>query len=288
MFTPSRRWPLLVSLLVVLSLGLAACGDDDDETTESGSGATTTEAPAQQAAFTAYCEKSLQIETVPDPDIDFESASEAEIQEGLKKYASESFVPLAKEVQAVTPEEIKADVAVLVAAVEKVAQTGDFSPFEEDPAVLAAEDRVHEFDLKNCGWGKQDVMAVDYGFTGVTPDVKAGAVSFELKNGGKEMHELTLLKKKAGVTESFDDIVKLSEEEGMKKVDFAGSLEPIKPGEDGYVVTKLEKGEYLAVCFLPQGFTPDFFAKVQAGEAQPPEDAPPHAALGMRAAFTVA
>jgi len=283
MANQKRHWPLLVSLLA-LSLALAACGDDK-KTTETGSGAATT--TTASASTAKYCKLALELDTDQGPDIDFQSLSPEQRKDEAKKYASSFFKPKAHEIQPLAPPEIKSDIDILVATVDKVAETGDFSLFDSDPATKAADKKVHAYEETACGYAVQKVTGAEYAFTGINATAKPGPTSFNFTNGGKEMHEMMILKKKDGVTESFDDIVKLSEEEGKKKVDRVGSIDPQKPGDTNYAVVKLEKGEYLVACFLPKGSTPELFAKVDSGEAQPP-DGPPHAALGMRVAITVA
>ena len=56
-----------------------ACGDDDDH-----SAGDTSE----------HCEASLALETVPEPDIDFETATPEEIIAATKSFATETFIPL--------------------------------------------------------------------------------------------------------------------------------------------------------------------------------------------------
>lgn len=276
-----RVGPLMCALLAI-SIVAAACGDD--KKTEAGAGSTATTAASSGTG--QYCEKTLKIETVS-PNIDFESLTPEQITEETKKFTKTDLQPLAHEIQAVTPAVIKTDIDLLVATVDKIAETGDFSLFSTDPAVEAASKSTHAYDLGACGWAKQDVTTVDYAFNGITTSAAAGPVSFDLKNAGKEMHEMVILKKKAGVTESFDEIVKLDKEEGQKKVDRVGSLDPTKPGDDDYVVVNLEKGDYLVACFLPVGATPELFAKAEAGDAELPKG-PPHVSKGMKATFTVA
>lgn len=284
MLTSLRRWPLLAVLLALLTLSLGACGDDDEDTeTGAGAGDTTTSVDDDRNV-TEYCDKILEIETF-EPDIDFESLSPEQLQAAVKKAAAEDFKPLVEETRKVVPLEIKADFEVLAAGVDKVAETGDFEALEDDPAFKAAETRAHLFDRENCGWARQNVTGVDYAFNGLSPNVKAGPVSFDLKNDGKEVHELVVVKKKAGVTESFDALIAMSEEEAQEKVDVLGGVEPVPPGESDYVVAELEKGEYLVACFLPVGATPEVLARAEASGERPQGE--PHALKGMRNIVTV-
>jgi hypothetical protein len=150
-----------------------------------------------------------------------------------------------------------------------------------------------------------EVTAQDYHFEGLPTSVPAGS-SLTLTNAGAELHEIILVRKNDGVTESFDQLLALPEEEAFQKVTTAGVLFAA-PGQSASMgidatgapapmesITLVDEGEYLAICFIPQGTTemPDFSA-----EAQPSSDAvaasaapqgPPHFLLGMRQEFTVA
>jgi hypothetical protein len=276
--TPYRRALALFALAVLAPLGLAACGDDDDDAaTDTTAAVTDTTGDSASGDVEEYCEATLAIETVEEPDIDFESLTPEQQAEEAKKFAKESLRPLADRIREAAPEEVADDIAVLHAAVVEIEETGNFEAFET-PENEAASDRAHAFDLENCGWTEQAVTMVDYDFEGVPASLEAGAVSFEATNSGNEVHEMILLKKNAGVTESFEDLLALPEEEAMTKVTFvAAGFAP--PGEDDYTVTELEAGEYGMACFIPLGTVSEDAAEEAEG--------PPHFTQGMFAEFTV-
>lgn len=263
-----RRWPVLVVVAFALATSLAACGDDDDdEAADDGEAA---------ASVDEYCDATFAIETAPEPDIDFESATEEEQTEAAKQYADETLGPLVDDVEQSVPAEIEDDITTLAGAVREIAETGDFNIFEEDEDVQAAEARVHAFDLENCGWGTVAATAVEYQFQGLPPTVPTGRVSFDLTNSGQEMHELIVLRKNDGVTMSFDEILGLPEEQARTNVtDVVSAFAP--PGGTDYSVGELTAGQYLAVCFVPVGTTPD----------NEEAEGPPHFTQGMRSEFTV-
>jgi hypothetical protein len=284
MARPSRG-KVALSGAVALLLLAAACGDSTDDETATPASTTATTAAGQVSEVGEYCDKTLEIETAPEPEIDFETATPEEIAEASKQAASEVYLPLAQEIQAVAPEEIADDVDILVAAVEELTETGDFEATFESPEVEAAEERTHDFDLANCGWGQADVTALEYEFQGVAASYDAGPVSFELANEGGELHELTILRKNDGVTESIEEILGGPEEEAMEKVtDVAGTF--AEPGEDAYVVADLEAGDYVAVCFIPVGLTPEVAGAAEEG-GEEPDLGPPHFTQGMQTEFTV-
>lgn len=284
-----KSWRLLATLLLALALVAAACGGDDggdDESSGTTAGDTTTTAgddgedgdaggEGAEADVDAYCDAVLQIETLAEPDVDFEAMSQEEAAVAAREFASENLQPLAQQAQEVVPEEIADDIQVLVDAVDEISETGDFSVFET-PEVQEASDRAHAFDLENCGWSQVDVTAVDYAFEGLD-DVEAGPASFEFTNSSEsEMHELVLLRKNEGTTESAEELLQLPEEEAMSKVTFTG-VTFADPGEDDYFVADLEAGDYMAVCFIPVG----------ASEENEEGTGPPHFTQGMIHEFTV-
>lgn len=289
--TTTRRRIAAVLLCGMLAAGLAACGDDDDDDDVAADDTTETTAADEsgdegdgEGDLAAYCENVLEVETAGEPDIDFETAAPEQIAEAAKAFAQEKMVDPAHAAGEAAPAEIREDVALLVAAVDELAETGDFeAAFDEE--VEAASERVHTFDLANCEWGQTEVNAIDYGYEGIPSTLEAGPTSFDLTNGGEEMHELILLRKKDDTTETFDELLALPQEEAQAKVDVLGSIFAA-PGEEGeYSVVDLEAGEYLAICFIPQGFTPEVAEAAESGGEVP--EGPPHFTLGMKVPFTV-
>lgn len=252
-----RRW---VAVGMATVIGMAGCGGDSKLAVGE---------PTSEAA--EYCAKSLAIETAPEPDIDFETATPEQLQAGVKAYAAQ-LLPLAEEALAVSPAEVKADIQTLVGATRSVSQTGDFSVFENDAAVTAAGDRAHAYDLENCGWGKAEVVGEDYEYEGLPDESEAGPVSFDLSNEGKEPHEMVIFRIKDGVEESFDELLALPEEQSQSKIEFAGVVEPVDPGGKDYSVANLTEGRYGVVCFIPIG----------GGE-----EGPPHFTQGMKGEIEV-
>lgn len=247
--------------LLALSSGLTACGDDDEN---------------DEAALATYCEKTFEIETVGEPDIDFENASPEEISTGVKAYANDTLLPIADEIKANAPDEVSDDINVLYSAVETVAETGDFEGAFENPEVEGASDRVHEHGLDACDWNRVDVTAKEYAFEGIDDELEAGATSFEFTNEGKEAHEMLVLRKNDDTTESFKELLDLPQEEAEKKTTFVAHTFGL-PGDDEYAVADLKAGEYITLCFVPVGTTSE----------EDEGDGPPHVTRGMQREFTV-
>lgn len=126
------------------------------------------------------------------------------------------------------------------------------------------------------------VVATDHAFGGLPTSVPAGT-ALALDNQGAEVHELLVARKKAGVTESWDELLALPDAEATEKVDIFGPIfaEPGAVAEGTIVLD--EEGEYIALCFVPQGMT-----AIPSGPPAPDASfGPPHVMLGMRQEFTV-
>src|SRR4029079_5055547 len=110
----SRTHRFLAVGIAFLSRGslLAACGDDDDDTASDAGDSTTTEVASDD--LETYCEKVFAIETVGEPDVDFETATPEEQTAAIKKFAAEELQGLAAEIQAVAPDEVKDAIDVQV------------------------------------------------------------------------------------------------------------------------------------------------------------------------------
>jgi hypothetical protein len=238
------RWSVAVAVTAVLAGGLAACGGDD--------------AAASEEACDAYIgvTKAFNAEE-PDPD---------------------AIRGLLDDVEAEAPEDIEDPLQVMVDTGREVLETQDFEAFQTDE-FMTAQGEVDPFFFENCDADqKAEVTAVDYEFQDAPDEVDAGEVAFLFENGGEEVHEMVLLRKKDGTTESFDEILALPEEEGQQLVEPTFVAFGFPDAKTASWVD-LDAGEYSMVCFIPEGSTLD------AGEEG--GDGPPHFTLGMRQDFVV-
>jgi uncharacterized cupredoxin-like copper-binding protein len=273
-----RRYSTFLSLSIVLTLLLAACGGSKDE---ESSATTQAEAPTTTAQdVSAACADDLAIEQGFDKvfsDLEFPEEGKppstefkAKLKQGYDQYLAKPF----ESVLTHPPAEVKVDLEKAIGMFRDGVATGDLSAFDK-PEFEAVGDHIDTFFYENCEGTKTAVTAVDYGYQGLPTQLKAGVNRFKLTNSGTEHHEMAILTRKAGVTDSFDKILSLPEEQGKAKADSVTSADS-NPGKSGYTAVDLKPGSYIVVCFVPKGSTGD-----------KPGDGPPHFTLGMKQEITV-
>lgn len=120
-----------------------------------------------------------------------------------------------------------------------------------------------------------DLEAFEYGFRGVPEAVQAGPAVVTLRNPGVEHHEAVLWRRNAGVSQSFDELLAMPEEQRLPLITFR-SAGHSPPGETDVQEVPLEPGDYLLACFFPVGSVGN---EIGTG--------PPHWQEGMRAELTV-
>ncbi len=260
----------LLGVLAVTTLVGVACGDDDDATpattvaaatatTVGGAAPATTGAGAADFDKTAFCDAFMETNmagaAAGDPDAD-------------PVVAATALLEPAKRAQAVAPPELADELAKAVGLLEQAVATKDGSLIEQaDPQAS------NEWASANCGWTKVAVTAEDYHFTGVPDTLEAGDYEFDMTNTGKEFHVLVIVKRKDGVTDTFEQL--LSDPSGESKVEtLLGVAGP--PGVPASGAVHLEPGEYLVLCPIPIGTTGDTEGS-----------GPPHFTAGMQQPLTV-
>jgi len=116
------------------------------------------------------------------------------------------------------------------------------------------------------------VTTADFNFLGDVSSLPAKKTTLEVKNGGPQPHELTVIKLNNGIT--VDQIKQLLNSDtpppGPPPIDDAGGLGALQANQTGYVDLDLKAGQYAFVCFVPDAAT-----------------GKPHAALGMIKAIEV-
>lgn len=267
---------------MVLALILAGCGGGSGtgaSTTvgDTGPGAPSNVAMPNPAACTAdvaiNAGFSRLFRELPDgpPSGPATPEIKAQIKAGYDEYLAK---PLA-DFKANVPPPIAATTNDALSEVRRFAQTGDASILESEdliPKVMT----INRYLFDYCPGEKSLVTATDYDFGGLSPQLKAGVNRFSLTNTGTEKHNLGILVKKPGVTQSFDAILALPQEQAMSKADVIAFVESPTRQSD-YTSVDLPAGSYAVVCFVPKG---------SVGDTE--GDGPPHFTLGMKKELTVA
>ena len=280
----NRARVALVLAAAAFTFGAAACGDDDDEgaaTTAGGATETTagaaTETTAGATDASGATDGEASVEAFCQAELEAEAAAQSE-DPSTAEPAFEAFV-------AAAPDDIRDATEALVAA----AQAGD----TEGPEFSEPYGEVVQYMKDNCGYTELDVTAADYSFTGVPSEVDAGGVIVTMENTGTELHEIVLWRINDDTTESAEELLAIEDdEELLTKVTPSGAAFAF-PGDTAFGTGDLEPGNYLAVCQIPEGLTPDVAEQFPGPEATAapgstlPELGPPHHTLGMVAEFTV-
>ncbi|WP_291770368.1 hypothetical protein, partial [Castellaniella sp.] len=121
------------------------------------------------------------------------------------------------------------------------------------------------------------VDLVDFSFTNLPRQVKAGKHVWKVVDTGKQLHEIILNRIAPGM--SFAQIEKIltaappdstSPHAGPPPFVGMAGIAPLNPGETNWAVLDLKPGDYFAICFVPD---------IKTGK--------PHFELGMIMPFTV-
>jgi hypothetical protein len=177
-----------------------------------------------------------------------------------------------------------ADVAEAVGtALDLFEELGDSAL--EDSTFTGALAEVEGFVVDDCGYEQVDVTMQDYAFSGMPAEVEKGKVAVSLTNEGTELHEFAVFRLKGDAT--LDDILALpadaSEEDQSELVTPVRGAGFAFPGGSDTAFFNLKKtGDYVALCFIPVGTTPDTIQGEGEGGT-----GPPHFMEGMAAEFEV-
>lgn len=117
--------------------------------------------------------------------------------------------------------------------------------------------------------GRLTLTAHDFGFTG--PDrFPAGLTTVEVVNQGHDLHHVQLVRLAPGKTAAdFNAAMKADPSHPPTWANFVGGPNAVAPGDRATAIIRLEAGQYLALCLIPDN----------AGV--------PHVALGMEKSLTV-
>jgi hypothetical protein len=150
----------------------------------------------------------------------------------------------------------------------------------------------------NCGFGSLDITAHEYAYEGVPAEVAAGPTVLTLTNNGQEYHEMVVFRRNEGADQPVEDILAMPDDQIGELLTPVGAAQAA-PGTDGYAVLDLTPGDYIGLCFLPVGATPEMMEQMTEGSApgEPMSSEPmgsdgagapeQHYQKGMIAEFTV-
>jgi hypothetical protein len=248
--SPFTRRLALAGLALTVALTAAACGDDDgdDAASETRDSVLASDAGLPAEACDAYAAFSAAMVGDPAAMADAGSQLTAALPDTLADQG---------------------------AAIEQALATGDEAALGS-PEVTGALAEVGDAVYDGCEADAQlDVTGIDYGFEDLPEQVDAGRVAIRFTNGSEagEPHEMVLMRRNEGVTESVEELMALPEDQVMQKLTMAGVVFADAPGTSSVLLTDLEPGNYVAICMIPVG----------GGE-----QGPPHAAHGMVTELEVA
>lgn len=132
-----------------------------------------------------------------------------------------------------------------------------------------------------------EVIGTDYAYSDIGATL-TGPITFTFKNEGQDVHELILVRKNDDVSETFQELLAMPEEASAEKIGFVG-VAIATPGTTApETLTANQPGQYLMVCFIPQGTSS--IPSMAPDASGPPAglgDGPPHFTLGMLREFTI-
>ena len=179
-------------------------------------------------------------------------------------------------------------------------------------APVVAQDEATTDDAMEMDGLSIDVGGVEYAFTRLPTSVPAGT-TLTFTNDGVEVHELVLNRLADDVTESFEELLALSDSgvdlwaEGYIDTDFGDQMLLAASGQTAEgAITLGQEGRYVALCFIPSGLEsaeleelgvdistlgPDTDPSTMSAEVQAYLEGvmgnPPHMAQGMIQEFVV-
>lgn len=276
----NSRWTRRVALVgVAVSLAMFGAACSDDESTSTGT-TNTTAATADPAAFCdAYAKVAPAIAGEPDDPASLESA--------LDDLESNAPSAIADQVQTLVTSIKQASGSTDTTASDggstngtatddTSAEGGDEEGGPPPEELLTSSAAVGVYAAENCADETLQVEARDYEFVGLPSTLAAGTYGIVMDNQGTEWHEMILVKKNEGVTQTAQELLQLPEEQVMEMITTVGGAFAA-PGEKTGLVADLTEGDYVAVCFIPVGTT----------SLESTSEGPPHAMQGMVAEFSV-
>jgi hypothetical protein len=252
-----RRSTLLVVAAAATTLGFGAVG---------AASATGTTEPTDTASIDTEAEGTAPPPVAgsaepASPEVAAFCEAEVAAEAALASEDPETIGPAFEALVAAAPEEIRATVEELAAGVEAGS---------DDPALEEAYEAMIEYMAANCGFAELNVAASEYAFGGIPGEVAAGPTIINLENIGEEVHEILIARINDDVTLTVEELLALPEEESESMVTFVAHTFSV-PGDTGRTVVEFTPGRHVALCFFPQGTTPEVFEQMMAAEESVPD-----------------
>lgn len=179
------------------------------------------------------------------------------------------------------------DDAIAAAGTARAATLSDLKdslqPIIDNPESEPSEELLAQFGdalgwvEENCSVTTLDVSAKEFDYDGIPDTLSTGYTVVNFDNVGNEAHEMFVFRTNNGVTESFEEIIALPEDEVFSKITPVNATFAMPGGSDVGSWNLTEPGAYTVICFIPLGTT-----------ATNEGDGPPHFTQGMVQQFTVA
>lgn len=117
------------------------------------------------------------------------------------------------------------------------------------PLTVTAADNAADGTAASAPAADGAVRLLDFAFT-LPQTIKAGAQTWEIKNEGKQPHELVLIKLAEGKT--MDDVAAyMAQPAGLPPFEDMGGMQGIMPGSTAWLDLDLTPGSYVAICHIP-------------------------------------
>jgi hypothetical protein len=198
------------------------------------------------------------------PDVAAFCEAEVAVEAAVASGDPAAIGPALEGVIAAAPEDIRPTVETVAANAEN----------PESPEFAEAYSAMIEYMKANCGYAELGVSGSEYAFGGIPEEVPAGPTIVTFENIGEEVHEFVVYRINDDVTMTVEELLALPEEEAESMVTAVAQTFAF-PGQTGYTVADLTPGRYVALCFVPQGLTPEVIAEIEAAESSVPAGSAP-------------
>lgn len=162
----------------------------------------------------------------------------------------------------------------------EAAESGDDAAFLEPGFRTLAAETQGEI-ARACDYAAVSVDATEYAFEGLPSTIGAGRVAFELTGAGDELHELIVFRRADGTEGDLVDIVNDDPNVQDGRLEEVAVALPVAAGDESVLLADLDPGDYVVVCFFPQGVVT--FDELLSGT----ESDADHRSLGMIQALSV-